>query len=123
MIILDYRDKRPIYEQVVEKIQNLVVRGVLAPDSKLPSVRGLAVELAINPNTIQRAYTELEQMGYIYTVKGRGNYVSQEGEWLGGKQKMIYEEARILAQHAKEVGISAKELAAKIEECYEEDRV
>ena len=56
MIILDYQDRRPIYEQVVEKIQLLIVRGVLAPNSQLPSVRKLATELSINPNTIQRAY-------------------------------------------------------------------
>ena len=71
MIILDYRDKRPIYEQVIEKLQNLIIRGALEPESKLPSVRNLALDLTVNPNTIQRAYTELEEMGYIYTVKGR----------------------------------------------------
>ena len=60
MIIIDYNDKRPIYEQVADKMQNLIVNGVLEPDSKLPSVRSLAVELSINPNTIQRAYSELE---------------------------------------------------------------
>ena len=61
MIIIDYNDKRPIYEQVADKMQNLIVNGVLEPDSKLPSVRSLAVELSINPNTIQRAYSELER--------------------------------------------------------------
>ena len=74
MIIIDYSDKRPIYEQVV-KIQMLIVNGALEADAKLPSVRALAVELAINPNTIQRAYAELERRGFIYSVKGRGNFV------------------------------------------------
>ena len=60
MIVIDYRDKRPIYEQVEEKLSKLVVQGVLETDSKLPSVRALAIELSINPNTIQRAYTQLE---------------------------------------------------------------
>lgn len=122
MIILDYRDKRPIYEQVTEKIQAMIVRGVLEPDSKLPSVRNLAMELSINPNTIQRAYVELEQLGYIYTVKGRGNYVSRESEWLEGKQKLVYAEARLLAEHAMEVRIPAKDLVTRIEGYYEEGR-
>ena len=82
MIILDYQDRRPIYEQVVQKIQLLIVRGVLAPNSQLPSVRKLATELSINPNTIQRAYAELEQQGFIYPVKGRGNFVSPDAELM-----------------------------------------
>ena len=57
MIFIDYNDKRPIYEQVTEKIQTLILNGVLEPDSKLPSVRSLAMEISINPNTIQRAYS------------------------------------------------------------------
>ena len=77
MIFIDYNDKRPIYEQVTEKIQTLILNGVLEPDSKLPSVRSLAMELSINPNTIQRAYVELERQGYIYSVKGKGSYVAE----------------------------------------------
>lgn len=72
MILIDYKDRRPLYEQIVEKLSDLMVRGVLAQDSQLPSVRSLATELSINPNTIQRAYAELERQGYIYSVKGRG---------------------------------------------------
>ena len=63
MIVLDYRDKRPIYEQVVEKLERLVVNGILERDEKMPSVRSLAMELSVNPNTIQRAYAQLEQEG------------------------------------------------------------
>ena len=76
MIIIDYRDSRPIYEQVVDKFRLLILNGALKADDKMPSVRTLAMELSINPNTIQRAYGELERQGYIYTVKGRGNFVS-----------------------------------------------
>ena len=72
MIFIDYNDKRPIYEQVTEKIQTLILNGVLEPDSKLPSVRSLAMELSINPNTIQRAYSELEREGFIYSVREEG---------------------------------------------------
>ena len=86
VIILDYNDKRPIYEQIVDKMQALIAGGVLEPDSKLPSVRSLAVELSINPNTIQRAYSELERSGFIYSVKGRGNFVRAD-EHLKEKQQ------------------------------------
>ena len=76
MIILDYRDRRPIYEQIMERFQELMVSGVMEQDSQLPSVRSLAMDLSINPNTIQRAYAELERKGYIYSVKGKGSFVA-----------------------------------------------
>ena len=83
MIRLDYRDARPIYEQVRDGLRSLMVTGVLAAGEKLPSVRSLATELAINPNTIQRAYAALEAEGYIYSVAGRGSFVSAgDGEHL-----------------------------------------
>ena len=69
MIVLDYQDRRPLYEQVEEKFRNLILMGVLEPGSRMPSVRQLAMELSINPNTIQRAYMQLEQEGLIYPVK------------------------------------------------------
>ena len=122
MIILDYRDKRPIYEQVTEKLQNLIIRGALEAESKLPSVRSLALELTVNPNTIQRAYTELEEMGYIYTVKGRGNYVSKETEWRENREKLIDEETRTLAKHAMEAGISKEHLIDRLTLYYEEEK-
>ena len=61
MIVIDYKDRRPIYEQIMAGIEDLAARGALSPDSQLPSVRQLAMELSINPNTIQRAYSELEK--------------------------------------------------------------
>ncbi len=81
LITIDYQDKRPIYEQITEKIKNLIVVGVLTENDKIPSVRNMAIEMSINPNTIQRAYQELERDGYIYTVKGRGNFVSPVTQW------------------------------------------
>ena len=76
MIVIDYRDTRPIYEQVVEKFKILILKGGLQADEQMPSVRSLAMDLSINPNTIQKAYTELERQGFIYTVRGRGNFVA-----------------------------------------------
>lgn len=80
MISLNYRDARPIYEQVKDGLRHLVVTGALQAGDKLPSVRALASSLAINPNTIQRAYESLEHEGYLYTVTGKGSFAaSQEG--------------------------------------------
>ena len=76
MIVLDYRDSRPLYQQVKDSLRRMMLTGLLEPDEKLPSVRSLATQLAINPNTIQRAYAELEAEGYIYSVAGRGSFVS-----------------------------------------------
>ena len=80
MITINYRDGRPIYEQVKDALRRLIVSGALPPDGKLPSVRELAASLAINPNTIQRAYESLEHEGYLYTVMGKGSFAApQEG--------------------------------------------
>ena len=76
MIQVNYRDAKPIYEQIVEGVRRLVVTEVIRPDEKLPSVRELASKLAINPNTIKKAYQKLETEGYIYTVEGEGTFVA-----------------------------------------------
>ena len=76
MISLNYRDARPIYEQVRDGLRRLVITGALSPGDKLPSVRSMASTLAINPNTIQRAYDSLEAEGYLYTVAGKGSFAA-----------------------------------------------
>lgn len=77
MIQLNYRDTRPFYQQIKDNVRQLVVSGALKKDEKLPSVRDMAASLAINPNTIQRAYRELESEGYIYTLSGKGTFVAE----------------------------------------------
>ena len=76
MVHLDYRDARPIYTQIIDGIKEQITTGVLMPGDKLPSVRELAVELSINPNTIQRSYRQLESEGWIVTIPGKGCFVS-----------------------------------------------
>ena len=76
MITIDYQSKLPLYEQIAKRFQTLILKGALPPDSQMPSVRSLAMDLSINPNTIQKAYSLLEQERYLYPVKGRGNFVS-----------------------------------------------
>ncbi len=80
MIQLNYRDNKPIYEQVKDGLRKLVISGGIKPGEKLPSVRELATSLSINPNTIQKAYRSLEDEGYIYTITGRGSFVSKREE-------------------------------------------
>ncbi|MFC0272910.1 GntR family transcriptional regulator [Metabacillus herbersteinensis] len=77
MFQLDVRSRKPIYEQLVDKIKEAIIHKILKPDEQLPSVRMLSSELTVNPNTIQRAYRELEQQGYLYSIKGKGNFVAQ----------------------------------------------
>lgn len=77
MIQLNYHDTRPFYQQIKDNVRQLVVSGALKKDEKLPSVRDMAASLAINPNTIQRAYRELESEGYIYTLSGKGTFVAE----------------------------------------------
>lgn len=121
MIIIDYKDRRPIYEQIIERFQDLIVKGVLKPDSQLPSVRSLAMELSINPNTIQKAYAELERQGYLYSIKGRGSFVSFNEELLMVKQKQIKEEISKNVSLAKGVQIPKDELLDYVRECYEKE--
>lgn len=78
MINLDFRDSRPVYEQICEKIKSLIISGVIKSGDKIMSVRDMASALTINPNTIVKAYKQLEQEGYIYSVQGRGYFVAEK---------------------------------------------
>ena len=91
MIQLNYRDSKPIYEQIKDGLRKLVVSSALSANEKLPSVREMASKLAINPNTIQKAYRELESEGYIYTVAGKGTFVSEHKEVQDTRQNELLE--------------------------------
>jgi GntR family transcriptional regulator len=117
MIILDYRDSRPIYEQVVEKFKLLILKGVLSQDEKMPSVRNLAMELSINPNTIQRAYATLESQGYIYTVKGKGNFVSDKATLMKDYQKEISSQLDEICKQAASAGMGREEFLTLVDKC------
>lgn len=114
MIILDYRDTRPLYEQIVDKFQTLIIKGVLEPNAKMPSVRSLAVELSINPNTIQRAYSELEREGFLYAVKGRGNFVAYDESLKEVRRQEVFARLDALAAEGAELGMTRQELADRL---------
>ena len=120
MILLDYKDSRPIYEQLVEKLQEMMLLGILEEDSQMPSVRSLATELSINPNTIQKAYTILEQQGYIYPVKGRGNFVSGSRNLVEQKKDNFFQKLRIVIREGIELGVTKEECVSRTAALYEE---
>lgn len=115
MIVIDYKDTRPIYEQVVDKFIDLILKGVLEPNEQMPSVRSLAMDISINPNTIQKAYMELERRGFIYAVKGRGNFVSNPERLLDEQKQKHIEEIVKLSKKALEYGVSRTEIISAIE--------
>lgn len=110
MLIINYRDSRPIYEQIRDGLRNLILSNVLKPDEKLPSVRDLASVHAINPNTIQRAYRELEQEGYIYSISGKGSFVAHELEKDHKRISELTEKFRSAAHELKILGVDQEEL-------------
>lgn len=114
MISLNYRDARPIYEQVKDGLRHLVVTGAMLPGEKLPSVRSLASSLAINPNTIQRAYEALEREGYLYSVTGKGSFVAQRQDVDDGRRQMLLKQFDEAAAELLFLGMSMEELSARL---------
>ena len=116
MIHLDYRDSRPIYEQVKDSLRRLMVTGVLAPGDKLPSVRSMASQLSINPNTIQRAYRQLEMEGWIATVPGKGCFVCGEPMLDPREELRLLHQFENAAKKLMGMGYTAQELIQKLTE-------
>jgi hypothetical protein len=121
MFVIDNRDKRPIYEQIVDKLSDLMVIGGLNTDDKLPSVRSMAMELSINPNTIQKAYLELERRGYIYSVKGIGSFVADIEAIRETKKKNIFEDLKEIVFRAKKVGINYDKFVEEVKNLYSDN--
>ena len=122
MFVIDVMSRIPVYEQVINQVEEKVLKKLLLPGAKMPSVRGPSMELAINPNTIQKAYTELERRGVIITVPGKGAFIAEDG----------VEKARVLATDKlsdfKETvaglllaGVSRKDLINIVNDCFKTD--
>jgi GntR family transcriptional regulator len=117
MFDLDVRSGKPIYEQLVEKFKELIIKEVLKPDEQLPSVRMLAQQLTINPNTIQKAYRELERQGYIYSIQGKGNFVNAlTNVEIGEKLKKIKEDLEKIISEALYLGLTIEDLQSILSE-------
>jgi len=123
MIALNYRDSRPIYEQIKEGFRRLILTGVLATGDKLPSVRELAAELAINPNTIQRAYRELESEGFIYSIAGKGSFAAALSEVDDSRIQALLQRFEETTRELLHLGIQSERLAARLETLAQEVNV
>lgn len=123
MILIDYKSRKPIYEQIIENMKQLVVSGVLQRDDQVPSVRQLAQELAINPNTIQKAYAELERQGVIYSLKGRGSFVGSSLQELRTvQQKELLEQLTALSTDLYRLQVPQEEVCAVVQQVYEQQK-
>ena len=124
MITLDFADKRPLYEQTKEKLRELIVRGVLRENEQLPSVRELAARLAVNPNTIAKAYRDLENEGYLYVRAAKGYYVAPRKESSDRTAKRASDLVDALSANVTELrylGIEKEEIFQRIEELFREE--
>lgn len=111
MFQLDHKDPRPIYEQIKDKVKELIISGVLKEDDRIPSVRELASTLTINPNTIQKAYRDLEAEGYIYSLRAKGSFVSPKREVVKRSDTdEIISEFEALLSKMKFLGITYEEV-------------
>ncbi len=122
MISIDYHSKLPFYEQIARHFQTLILKGALPPGTQMPSVRSLAVELSINPNTIQKAYAVLEQEGYIFPVKGRGNFVADTAELMKQKKNLLLEKTEELLMYGKELGITREDYRRLIDQIFGKEK-
>lgn len=114
MFTLNYRDASPIYEQIKDNLRKLVISGLLPKDEKLPSVRELATQLSINPNTIQRAYRELENEGYVYTIAGKGSFAAGDKEIDKARKDALFATFDKTVNELKFIGVTEQELTTRI---------
>ena len=119
MIEVDLHSRKPIYEQLIENITMLVMSGVLSADEQVPSVRQLAVSLAVNPNTVQRAFTELERRGVLCSVSGKGRFVNGKLDSVKEKQKLLYlDSLKSLVLKMKSCGVCKDAVISLVNDIY-----
>lgn len=121
MFQLDFRDHRPLYEQIKEKVKELIISGALSEGDKIPSVRELASSLAINPNTIQKAYKDLENDGYIYSMRAKGSFVAPHEQMVQSEKKLeLFSRLEEIIREMAFLKISPEEITEKINDIYKE---
>ncbi|MGI6065687.1 MAG: GntR family transcriptional regulator [Bacillota bacterium] len=120
MFQLDFRDRRPIYEQIKDNIKELIISGILKPDERIPSIRELAQTLTINPNTIQKAYKDLEAEGFIYSVRAKGNFVApiNTAANQARRDELMRELEKVLAEMVY-LNVSKEQAIAVVQKVYE----
>ena len=119
MIKLDYKDGRSLHEQIEAGIRELIINGIMAENDRLPSVRELSLSLTVNPNTVQKAYKQLEVDGFIYSIKGKGNFVAPVAKEDNGERiKELYDALEASAKELMFLGQSCDEINAFLEKIY-----
>ena len=117
LLTIDVKSRKPIYEQIIDNIKELIIQGVWSRDTQLPSVRQLAGDLAINPNTIQKAYSELERQGIIYSMKSKGSFVASGVDELRKERKeQLFKEFGRILEEMREIGITSREIEERLQE-------
>ena len=123
-MFIDSMSRQPVYEQIVDQVEQMILSGLKRPGEQLPSVRSLSLELSINPNTIQKAYAELDGRGIIYTLPGRGGFVSQNApELLAEARRSRLGTVRELARELALAGVPEDEVLACVRSAYVESRL
>lgn len=121
MFDIDVKSRVPIYEQIIENVKRLIIQGVLLPEEKLPSVRSLAQDLTINPNTIQKAYRELEREGYVISRPGKGSFVNDMTETMNREHiKTLTDEVERLIKELVFLDVPGISLKAMIDKAEQE---
>ena len=121
MFDIDVKSRVPIYEQITENVKRLIIQGVLLPEEKLPSVRSLAQELTINPNTIQKAYRELEREGYVISRPGKGSFVNDMTETMNREHiKTLTDEVERLIKELVFLDVPGESLKTIIDKAEQE---
>ncbi len=114
MVVLDYRDARPIYIQICDGVREQILTGILQQGDKLPSVRDMATQLTINPNTIQRAYRQLEMEGWIASVAGKGSFVCGVPVSAGLEQRPLWDALDTAVSRLIAAGVDTQEIIRRI---------
>ncbi len=121
MFILDLKSRVPIYEQLKNRTLELIMAGVLEQDSQLPSVRSLARDLGVNPNTIQKAYQDMEKEGIIYSVAGKGSFVNDIGALKQKETDSAMENLVLLCRQLKACNTTKEQIVALVEKVFSEE--
>lgn len=124
MFVVDVMSRVPVYEQIIKHVEEQVLTGILKEGDKLPSVRSLSVKLSINPNTIQKAYTELDRRQLIITVPGKGSFISEKAiEVVGANSREKMTELNKIIRELALAGVTKEEIINNIEEVFNNTEV
>lgn len=121
MLYIDYKSGTPIYEQVYNSILRLAGLGILKPGEQLPSVRSVAAEAGVNPNTVQKAYAMLERDGVIFSVPGRGSFLAEPAALLDSRKRAALDGLKKAVEAAVQAGVSRSEILQAAEGCFEKE--